>query len=382
MASLPRDGSRSIRRAGTARLWRTKTGETVGERLHHNDFVVRTVFAPHGNIVAAASLDSTVRLWDAGRSTPLGTVDLKDNYPHYIVFSPNGSLLLIAFAKITNLFGHDPSPPMKIRIWDVAAQQEVIPGIEVSPGIREPLRVRFRDDGRLAVGFSRRRALDLTPDPRPAGDLVKLAQLYSGQRLDAQGGITRLGAKELQALWHELSAKYPKEFAASSEAGMDWRIGQLQATASDRPVALALHRRWLAAQLAESGWQPGERGNETLARDNYIQRLYALAQHGRHAEAVAAADALAARWPQDHETLYGCACVHALAAGAVKDDAALSERYAARAVALLRQAVGAGFKDAAHMAKERDLDALRDRADFQQFVAGLEKKMPPKPKAP
>ena len=39
---------------------------------------------------------------------------------------------------------------------------------------------------------------------------------------------------------------------------------------------------------------------------------------------------------------------------------------------LLRQAVKAGFKDAAHLGKDTDLDALRDRADFTKLVTMLE----------
>lgn len=133
-------------------------------------------------------------------------------------------------------------------------------------------------------------------------------------------------------------------------------------------LQVAFGRRWLAAELSEVGWQPGERGNEKLAVPDYLQRLYALAQHGHNTDVTAAADALAARWPKDNDTLYNCACVHALAAGAVMGDAALADRYAARAVVLLRQAVAAGYKDGQHILKDSDLDALRGRKDFLDLL--------------
>jgi hypothetical protein len=38
----------------------------------------------------------------------------------------------------------------------------------------------------------------------------------------------------------------------------------------------------------------------------------------------------------------------------------------------LKKAVAAGFKDAAHMTQDTDLDVLRDRADFQKLAAQLE----------
>jgi hypothetical protein len=150
---------------------------------------------------------------------------------------------------------------------------------------------------------------------------------------------------------------------------VEWRIGQLQSASKiEQPVEIAFHRRWLATELNESGWQPGERGNENMERGNYLQRLYALAFHGLRGEAVAAADFLASRWPKADTTLYGCACVHALAAGAVKGDSGHAERYAARAVALLRQAEDAGYKDAEALRKDPDLNALRGRDDFKKLL--------------
>jgi hypothetical protein len=49
------------------------------------------------------------------------------------------------------------------------------------------------------------------------------------------------------------------------------------------------------------------------------------------------------------------------------------EAYADRAVELLRRAVQAGWRDAAHMRKDTDLDPLRGRDDFQKLFRQLEK---------
>jgi serine/threonine protein kinase/WD40 repeat protein len=320
----------------TARLWRTATGEPVGEPLGHQDPVTLAAFSPDGQTITTASLDGAVRLWDA-HGNPLGVLQCKEGHAWGMRFDPKTSLLVVDY------WG-------PVRVWDVASQQQVGPAVEGS--------------------FA---ALLLPSDDRPVGDLVKLGQLYAGQHLDVKGGTVALRKDERQALWRELRARYPGEFAVSAEAALAWRVGQLgSASKAERPAAIAFGRRWLAAELADSGWQPGERGNEELAVDDYLQRLSALAQHGRPAEAVAAADALAVRWAKDADTLYGCACVHALAAGAVKDDAALAERHAARAVALLSQAVAAGFKDGEQLRKDPDLDALRQRKDFLQLQRDLD----------
>ena len=42
------------------------------------------------------------------------------------------------------------------------------------------------------------------------------------------------------------------------------------------------------------------------------------------------------------------------------------------AMAWLQQAIAAGYTNAAHIAKDTDLDALRDREDFKKLVAELE----------
>jgi tetratricopeptide (TPR) repeat protein len=78
--------------------------------------------------------------------------------------------------------------------------------------------------------------------------------------------------------------------------------------------------------------------------------------------------------PPSPGLLYNAACGYALAAGRVQDQR--KETYAARAIALLGQAREKGFfNDPANVVllhKDTDLDALRSRADFQQFLAELQ----------
>jgi WD40 repeat protein len=371
---------------GTARLWRTKTGQAVGGPLRHERCVLRAAFSPRGETVATMAIDDTVRLWDTRSGTLLGVLVQKNNEQTGIGFHPNGLFLLVSDLD-------------RLRVWDVYTQQKASPvmdgfhaswpefttkfiagvgqvtsGSELTSGARGKRASSRAETVQVIFGSSLNRLSDLASENRPAGDIVKLCQLYSGRRLDAKGGAVTLSVEERRALWRELRAKYPEEFTVSPAAAIRWRVRQIQSIPKIKGPALAFHRRWLATELAESGWQPGEQRNENLGRDDYLQRLSALALHGRHADAVAAADALATRWPKEQNTLYGCACVHALAAGAIKADAALADRYAARAVALLRQAVKAGYKDAQHLKIDPDLDALRRRKDFLQLPKEMDGK--------
>ena len=56
------------------------------------------------------------------------------------------------------------------------------------------------------------RAWALTPDPRPAGDLVWLTQVLAGQRLDGlSGGLVPLEAVRLKDAWPRLRALGPRD---------------------------------------------------------------------------------------------------------------------------------------------------------------------------
>jgi hypothetical protein len=101
------------------------------------------------------------------------------------------------------------------------------------------------------------------------------------------------------------------------------------------------------------------------------EATYALArQEKQPARAAAAADLLAAN-AQGPRDLYGAACGYALCVP-LADRPEAGERYAARAVELLRQAVAKGFGDQALMKKDADLDALRPRDDFRKVLADVE----------
>jgi serine/threonine protein kinase len=79
----------------------------------------------------------------------------------------------------------------------------------------------------------------------------------------------------------------------------------------------------------------------------------------------------------DADSLYTAARMRAVTAAVVKstpgaDATRLAKEEADRALAWLNQAVAAGYKNAAHMKQDKDLDVLRDRADFTKLVTMVE----------
>jgi serine/threonine protein kinase/tetratricopeptide (TPR) repeat protein len=107
-------------------------------------------------------------------------------------------------------------------------------------------------------------------------------------------------------------------------------------------------------------------------------------QHFQNAKDAAGCRATAEMWEKLNRTdaagLYNAACFRAVAAAVIKvdpktpgaDATRLAQEEADRAMDWLKKAVAAGYKDAAHMTQDTDLDVLRDRADFRKLVAQLE----------
>jgi serine/threonine protein kinase/tetratricopeptide (TPR) repeat protein len=115
-----------------------------------------------------------------------------------------------------------------------------------------------------------------------------------------------------------------------------------------------------------------------------------LARMGRHASAMTEVDKLDSQPSLSALYLYNLACVCSLCSAAARRDTALAkaeqdnraEQYAARAIEFLKKARTAGyFKSAAAMEgmrKDKDLDAVRQRPDFQELFPTRRPKDKPK----
>jgi serine/threonine-protein kinase len=125
-----------------------------------------------------------------------------------------------------------------------------------------------------------------------------------------------------------------------------------------------------------------------IARTNRQSLAQARLRLGEHATAAAAAEEMLPVCTNPAIGSYNAACILAQCVPLAEQDNRLpvakrkeaAQDYANRAMAGLRQAVDKGFKDAANMKKDKDLDPLRARADFQQLLADLDKKASPSAK--
>ena len=142
-----------------------------------------------------------------------------------------------------------------------------------------------------------------------------------------------------------------------------------------RAEALELREATLARRQAKLGPDHPDTLLSRLSLASHLVRL------GRGAEAAAdcrrAAEAWEKRGGSDAESLYNAARFRAVTAAALRAadqspaGAQQAEAEAGRAMAWLERAVAAGYHDAAAMAADHELDALRHRADFKELLARL-----------
>ena len=134
--------------------------------------------------------------------------------------------------------------------------------------------------------------------------------------------------------------------------------------------ALKLHEETLALDKAKLG---PDHPDTLLSMHNLASSYYAL---GRHADALKLnEETLAlkkAKLGPDHPdtlwSMYNIACSHALMIPKSQDGA----KEAELGMDWLKKAVAAGLKDAAQIAKDKDLDALRGREDFKKLLAEVQ----------
>jgi serine/threonine protein kinase/Flp pilus assembly protein TadD len=232
----------------------------------------------------------------------------------------------------------------------LALQKQLVADFPARPDYRQELAtshnnlgVLLRTTGRLAEAEAAwRDALALQkqladefpdqPDIRSglAGTLVNLAILGIEQR-DFAAAKAYLD----EALPHHQAAlqanpRHPtyRQFYRRSLGA----LAQAQAGLLDRAAAVKA-----AKQICDLGWNPAEDGYD-----------------------AACALALCIPIVEKHEKLD------------TEEQRAAVQFYGDEAMKLLRDAVAKGFKDAAHMKKDRDLAPLRNRDDFQKLLADLE----------
>lgn len=202
-ASFSSDGSRVLTASldRTARLWHAATGQPLTPPLEHTDEVVQAAFSADGSRVWTVCYDRTVRVWSADTGQPLTRPLPHRVEPRGARFSSDGRFLLTISAP------PEPQGPGEGRVWEAATGVPLTPPLPHGAAVADGI---FSRDGRQATTATldaRIWVWDLTPAEGAVEELIEVAEVLSGRRVDATGSLVPLDAITLQAAWEKGGAR-------------------------------------------------------------------------------------------------------------------------------------------------------------------------------
>jgi tetratricopeptide (TPR) repeat protein len=182
------------------------------------------------------------------------------------------------------------------------------------------------------------------------------------------------------------NTRFKTELARARQAAADLQDARKKIT--EAIPALKKSRDDLESVLAKG---PADKAVQKQLANTCLELGHYQEAAGQFAEAldsVQRAALLLEKLPT-RDDLYDLACAHALCSGLIAPDKveplpqeqALRRQYADQAMAALARAVEAGYNDVRHLGEDRDLDTLRERADFEALVQKLSQKVQAKPAA-
>jgi serine/threonine-protein kinase len=157
------------------------------------------------------------------------------------------------------------------------------------------------------------------------------------------------------------------------------RRGQADKAAADLAAAVEPKAKAVAKARAAFADAPHVTAKRTALGKAFSALAEVQRKAGRPADAAATTLESAGLWPGLSDELYNAACRLALCVPLVGDGPGLTaaqqaerRRYADQAMDMLRRAARAGFNDVAQTRANADLNALRDRADYQELLEEME----------
>jgi eukaryotic-like serine/threonine-protein kinase len=270
-------------------------------------------------------------------------------------------------------------------------------------------RAASEEQHRMAMAIFEKLAADFPAVPNYRSDLAYsqniLGTLLAGL---GQGAAAAVQFRKALAIREKLASDFPAVTAYQVELGGSYcNLGLLIRDGGDPTESLKWFGRAIACLQAVHEKEPRDITAKQFLRNSHADRALAHDRLEKFAEAVTDWERAIALSPPAEQRgcraaratsrlnagmvaeavaevaeltkssnwntgqWYDFVCVYSLASGKI---AGKKAEYTDRAMELLQKAVKAGYKNAAHMKKDTDLDPLRDREDFKKLIAELEEK--------
>ncbi len=123
----------------TVKLWDTSTGKEIKTLKKHTNWVWGVSFSPDGKMLATASADRTVKLWDTETKKEIKTLTGHTREVHRVSFSPDGKILASASAD------------NRVILWNTSTGKEIK---TLTGHTSEVWGIGFSPDGKMLASAS------------------------------------------------------------------------------------------------------------------------------------------------------------------------------------------------------------------------------------
>jgi WD40 repeat protein/serine/threonine protein kinase len=238
-------------------VWDTATGK-LKFQVEHGDGVVFVAFNSDGTRMVTCGEDSKAIVWNALTGELIASMK-HDNQVRTARFSPDNKWIVTASWDST------------ARVWSAETGQPLTPPLRHLAQLRG---ASFLSDGRRILTtewYGAERVWELPVDPSPVEDLLRFANLLSGERILAGGKTGSTKPESVQAAWEDLRTRYPSAFAVDSRSIELWHKFQAVQCMQEQQLSAAEFHLKRLLEL-----HPGDRAVESrlaAVREQLAQEL-------------------------------------------------------------------------------------------------------------